>query len=304
MPFANAVGPKARAALNAPLVNVTGYEPVDALLTSPVSLALMAGGGIAKVAKVAVPLVRAVAAGEVSAKVAADMVGLALGYRGEKGLRVVQGLREALAGVAEKPPGAPEAPPRPANATGTGWAPGQMPTPPTATVAAQPVSAPMAPGSAPRPAAGGPLTMVPEPRVVSPVTGPVSEARAQELLQKFGGRAGATPPETVSAASAPVTGPPLESVPATAPKNSYPDQKALNQEAIAKRRAEYQARQAAPDAKLYTELRTQNLTDAEARKVMEAKAAMDKISALGGTQTDAEMIAEIKARRNNRSPKR
>lgn len=150
---------------------------------------------------------------------------------------------------------------------------------------------------------GDVIGMIPRPRSVDAA---IKVAQKVGTAMRTPAEAAPTaPPETVAASPAPAAGPPPESVPATAPTNAYPDQKALNQEAMARRQAAYQARQAAEgDAKLYTKLRTQNLTDAEARQVMAAKTAMEQLRGGGGTMTDAEVAAEIAARKGNRSPKR
>lgn len=125
-------------------------------------------------------------------------------------------------------------------------------------------------------------------------------------------RAASGPPESVSASPAPAAGPPPSPTPAAPPPNALPDQRALNEAALAERRAAYQARQpvqgpapkpklTADEAKVYLELRAKRLTDAEARDLIQASRG---VTALGGTMTNEQVAAEIAARIGNRSPKR
>jgi len=80
-----------------------------------------------------------------------------------------------------------------------------------------------------------------------------------------------SPVESVPGGTAPPARPPVSSETGMAPK-AYPDQKALNEQAIARRRAEYQQRQQAggnAEAEVYARLRSQGKTDAEATAAVE-----------------------------------
>lgn len=124
-------------------------------------------------------------------------------------------------------------------------------------VAAEPVASPASP------AASGPVVPAPQGEPVA--------------------RTGAAPstPETQS----------------PAPKNSLPDQKALNEEALARRRAEYQAKQApapaepakakltAPESKEYMRLRQSGKTHPEAMDLIEAQRAFQQRFGLEGPTT-------------------
>lgn len=126
-------------------------------------------------------------------------------------------------------------------------------------------------------------------------------------------------PESASAGSVPAGGRPPVVTPAESRPNALPDQRALNEAALARRRAEYSAGQmskmtaegaaaagakpklTAPESKVYLELREKDLTDAEARDLIQASRGLGELS---GTMTDAQVAAEIRARVGNRSPKR
>lgn len=105
-----------------------------------------------------------------------------------------------------------------------------------------------------------------------------------------------SPVESVSGGTPPPAGPPPAEAPAVSPKNSLPDQKALNEQAIAQRRAAYQAKQAAqapdptwtkPEADLYLKLRVAGKTDQQARAAVEASKALNQQLGLK-TPTEAE----------------
>ena len=112
--------------------------------------------------------------------------------------------------------------------------------------------------------------------------------------------AGATSPvESASGGTPPPASPQSSPVPATAPKGKSPQQ-TLNEEALARRRSEYQAKAVtapaeAPaavndDAVLYKELRGNGLTDEQAQAVMSAKGSAEELNTRLGlkTPTDAE----------------
>lgn len=124
-------------------------------------------------------------------------------------------------------------------------------------------------------------------------------------------RVPSAPVETPSAAPAPEAGHPAAEAQA-APRAKSPQQ-LLNEEALAKRRAAYQARQAAPtpesapeaapaettqkpkltgaQAKRYLDLRAMNKTDAQAREILEAESKL-----ASGLPTDAEVRAAVNER--------
>jgi hypothetical protein len=133
--------------------------------------------------------------------------------------------------------------------------------------------------------------------IVSPRAGKAMEV-AQRMRDAVTRASSAAPAEAGPVAPSPPAAPPPE---APAPSESAPSpagkspQQVLNEAALARRRAEYQARQAAPEAKLYRDLRDRGLTDQEARAMM---------TLMRGTLTDEQVAAEIAARKGNRSPKR
>lgn len=101
-----------------------------------------------------------------------------------------------------------------------------------------------------------------------------------------------SPVETASGGTALPVGPPPVEAPGGSRPNGYPDQKALNAEAIARRRAEYQARtteaatppqppapkptMSAEESKAYLEMRVAGKTDAQAKQAIEASRALNQ----------------------------
>jgi hypothetical protein len=144
-------------------------------------------------------------------------------------------------------------------------------------------------GTAIETAEAAPATAAPTPKPESPL-----ELTRRIKAEYRAKQAASAAPESAPAAAAaptPVAGPP-PSAASPAPRPKSPQQ-LLNEEAIARRRAEYQAKQAAPqpeapkaepapkptmnaqEVKLYLELRVAGKTEAQARQAIEAMRAMN-----------------------------
>lgn len=161
--------------------------------------------------------------------------------------------------------------------------------------------------------------------VVSPdVIGMVSPraGRAVEVAQRMRGAMATSPAESASGGTAPPSGPPpsgatpvSESAPPTAPTpRPKSPQQILNEEALARRRAEYQARQAqtpavlteefsAAEAQAYRRLREAGMPEATAKQaILNARRAAQQMNQQFGLKTPTEAETKFPKGQRGKAP--